>query len=227
MRKAILVPLVLLMVNVCIGQITFFACPDSFTSSPNVYTFTEEGTDATGRDFYITSPVDGAQSCEAGVCEFKIAWSATNNRWEILLFQNEMDFSDAVVVYYNSNTSSPNPPGLNLGEWIDINGVCGGSLSAANSILSGDVQDTTLGINDMSFLDTQIILYPNPATKAFVVHSNNEVIKRVEIYSTLGTFLFAHESGNKIDVSSLSKGMYIVNIITESDREIRNRILVN
>lgn len=227
MKKYILLSIILLVTNICIGQITFFACATNFTSSPNEYSFVLEGVDATGRNYYQTNPIDGAQSCAAGVCEFRIAWSASNSRWEVLLFQNNLNFSDATVVYHNSNAATPNPPSLNLGSWLDTTGSCGGTLNAGNSTFTGDIQDTTLGIDTISKIANELLVYPNPATNKVFVRYKNESIKKVIIYSTLGHVLLNENAVDEIDVSALSKGMYVISITTNSDRRVQQRIIIN
>lgn len=227
MKNYIILGLTLLTVNVCLGQITFFACPGSFTSSPNEYNFTLEGTDSTGRNYYQTNPIDGAQSCAAGICEFRIAWSVANNRWEVLLFQNQVDFSDAIVVYHNSNTASPNPPSLNLGTWMDTTAACGGALTSSNSTFTGDVQDTTLGNENAFVLDKQIQVFPNPVSKTIFITSQGVSVKEVLVYSILGNVLINQSATNQVDVSNLSKGIYMVKVLTTSNESLLRRIVVN
>lgn len=226
MKKLILIFIGTLFVHSSFAQITFFACPSSFTSSPNQYTLTLEGTDATGRNYYQTNPIDGAQSCNAGVCEFRIAWNSSSNRWEILLFQNNLDFSDALPVYYNTSASLPNPPSLNLGTWVDNYGVCDGALTTSNSILTGDVQDTTLGNEEVVLLDKQIYVYPNPANEKFYISSQVASIKSVKVYSQLGKLLATYHDEKEMNVSNLAKGLYLIKIKTKTNQQLLRKLLI-
>lgn len=230
MKKHIIVVLVLVIANVAFAQITFFACPDSFTSLPNVYTFALEGTDATGRNYYQTNPIDGSQPCSAGACEFRIAWNAGLNRWEILLVQNQIDFSDATVVYFNTSASTPNPPSLNLGSWVidDTESNCDAVLTNGNSTLSGNVQDgITLGIDDLESLNNNISIYPNPASQTIFVRSGAEPVKEISLYSLLGRQVLKDLNSDKLDVSKLSKGIYLLQVTTYSSKTLKRKIVIN
>lgn len=227
MKNYIILVLTFFITNVMIGQITFSACPDSFTSDPNVYNFVLEGTDATGRNYYQTNDIDGAQSCEAGVCEFRIAWSNTNNRWEVLLLQSDLDFSDATVVYYNSSASTPNPPSLSLGAWEDSASVCGGALTESNSTFTGAVQNTTLAIEDKNLLKNLIQVYPNPANVEVFISSKNVVIKNVMLHTILGEEIISKNNSTPINISKLARGVYVIKIETELNGTLKQKIIVN
>ncbi|KJD33078.1 hypothetical protein PK35_08935 [Tamlana nanhaiensis] len=211
------------------AQITFFGCSDSFTTSaPNEYNLTLEGTDASGRNFYQSNPISGDQSCAAGVCEFRMAWNDTQTRWEILLFQNNIDFSDAVVVYYNNTAASPNPPSLNLGNWVDATGNCGGQLAEGNGILTGSVQDdVTLSNEDVNDLNTAIQIYPNPAQKIVYVRSNSVSIKQIALYSVLGKLVKVDIKNQDINVSNLAKGIYLLKVETTNNKAFIRKVVVN
>ncbi|MCB4808270.1 T9SS type A sorting domain-containing protein [Tamlana sp. 62-3] len=225
----ILALLLLFFCNVGFSQITFFACASSFTTNaPNEYNLILEGTDATGRNYYQSNPISGDQPCSAGACEFRIAWNEAQSRWEILLVQNNIDFSDAVVVYHNETASSPNPPSLNLGTWIDTTGSCGGTLTESNGNLSGDVQDDlTLSNTDNITLSRSIQVYPNPAQKMIFVQSNGLNIERLALYSVLGKVVNVPIKNYEINVSNLTKGIYLLRIDAENNKNLIRKVVVN
>lgn len=229
MKKNLLFLAVLVVTNIAMGQITFSACPGSFTTSaPNEYSLVFEGTDATGRNYYQTNPISGDQPCAAGACEFRVAWNNTLMRWEILLFQNEIDFSDATVVYHNSTASTPNPPSLNLGVWNDTTSSCGGPLTSSNGTFSGSVQDSeTLSLNDLALLNTKITVYPNPVSQTIFVKSSGAPIKELVLYSILGNKVISKTNVDNLDVSALATGIYMLKAITTTNKSIQQKVLVN
>ncbi|MGH1337049.1 MAG: choice-of-anchor D domain-containing protein [Aureispira sp.] len=77
-------------------------------------------------------------NCSAGVCAFRIIWTGAN--WEIQL-STDGGSSYTFILYRNSTPSSPNPPDLTLGTWVDVSGVGCGALGQ----LTGDVQNSVGG----------------------------------------------------------------------------------
>jgi hypothetical protein len=77
-------------------------------------------------------------SCSAGVCAFRIIWTGT--AWEIQL-STDGGTSYTFILYRNTSASTPNPPDLTLGSWVDVSGVGCGPLAQ----LTGDVQSSLGG----------------------------------------------------------------------------------
>ena len=68
--------------------------------------------------------------------------------------------------------------------------------------------------------DNTIKLYPNPAENTLNIESQ-EIIKEIEFYDALGKKALAitlNKKETRIDISSLAKGNYIVNLITEKGK---------
>jgi len=224
---------ILLLIFMCIcqysiGQVQYAGCSAAIPG-PYPYTLTLSGTVDDGgiiRNTY-TSALPGS-SCGAGVCAFRINWSLANTRWEITLSTDGgATFPAPQILYYNVAASEPNPPSINLGLWVDnLGGGCGGDGSIA--ILTGDVQDQVLSITEANVLAKEIIIYPNPVSNVLNIKSLKHVIKEVTIYSILGKRInhivsnFSH-----INVSSLSKGMYLVQIETTDGVILNKKLLVN
>ncbi len=121
------------------GQITFQGC-DAILAPQN-YTLSLTGTTNDGgviRNTYETLPADFMQGCPAGLCELRIIWDVTQDRWELQLDNDgplgAPDYTTADM-YVNLSASAPNPPDLSLGTWVNA-GFC---LTAITT-LSGDVQ---------------------------------------------------------------------------------------
>ncbi|HBN04970.1 MAG TPA: hypothetical protein DD434_04165 [Bacteroidales bacterium] len=69
-------------------------------------------------------------------------------------------------------------------------------------------------------IDNSIKLYPNPAENTLNIESQ-EIIKEIEFYDALGKKAKAITLNRKeaiIDISSLAKGNYIVNLITDKEK---------
>lgn len=197
--------------------ITFNACHALFDNQD--FIFNQTGIDGTGRNRYTTTPVDGQACSGLGTCEFKIQWSETNSRWELLADEGSGSFATPYLIYSNTSASTPNPPSLLLGSWTENNtdttGLCGGALTSANSTLTGDVQDTVLS-NSNFLINKAIAIYPNPTSDLLNIRSNSQ-IKNIEIWNTQGRKILDFGKVNLIDVSSLQTGIYFTRLQTESD----------
>ena len=72
-----------------------------------------------------------------------------------------------------------------------------------------------------------IKLYPNPAENTLNIESQ-EIIKEIEFYDALGKKAKAITLNKKdaiIDISSLAKGNYVVNLITDKGK-IKKKLVV-
>ncbi|MAP99623.1 MAG: hypothetical protein CMC51_02280 [Flavobacteriaceae bacterium] len=78
---------------------------------------------------------------------------------------------------------------------------------------SADCDDCGLSINDFSH---EIISYPNPTSN--FVYFNSDVELEVIVYNILGKHLIHEFVTDKLDISFLEKGTYIINIINGINR---------
>ena len=47
------------------------------------FVFKKTGTDTSGRNIYVTTPLDPGQDCSGlGTCEFKFQWNSSTSKWE-------------------------------------------------------------------------------------------------------------------------------------------------
>lgn len=81
----------------------------------------------------------------------------------------------------------------------------------------------TLATENFNSQNLQAIIYPNPTTYTFTIEMENEV-QSVEIYSLQGQKVLTSTSKN-INVSDLSKGMYLVHI-EDSNNAISTQKLI-
>lgn len=199
------------------AQITFNGCHPLFENQD--YTFTYVTTDITGRNIFETTPISGDHSCGGlGTCEFRIYWNDADSRWEFLADSGNGDFIEPYLMFSNTNPSTPNPPSLVLGTWVENTDVtesaCEGNLTTDNAILTGDVQDdTTLSISENQFKDL-IQLVPNPAYTYISLLDSETAIQQLEIYDISGKLVLRNLTINEsINVSNLPNGMYFVKLI--------------
>lgn len=174
------------------------------------YIFNQKTTDATGRNIFETNPIDENSPCGGiGNCEFQIAWNQTNNRWEIYADDGNGTFANKYVLYYNTEASTPNPPSSTLGVWVEETLVTQSLCGLINSI-TGDVQNTTLGIDTFNIND-KLIATPNPSPD-FIQISGLTAKKKYRVYSTLGLEIQKGTVSNneKIDIRNFNYGLYFL-----------------
>ncbi|OIN58241.1 beta strand repeat-containing protein [Arsenicibacter rosenii] len=78
-----------------------------------------------------------------GNIPFRVIWSTSNNRWEMQADPNWSGTGSkayTVLAWYNTFASSPNPPALGTGSWVDAGVPCGPMIK-----FDGTGTQTTLG----------------------------------------------------------------------------------
>ena len=81
-----------------------------------------------------------------------------------------------------------------------------------------------LSNQNFSLQNLKATIYPNPASTNFTIEMENEV-KSVEVYSIQGQTVMISNSKN-IDVSNLSKGMYLVRIEDENNAVATQKLII-
>jgi len=107
---------------------------------------------------------------------------------------------------------------------IPVSGKLIGTTWVIGTLDETDLQtETTVNVTfkPLIGMDENIIqkikIYPNPTNDEIFIKSELLIVK-VEIYSITGALLFSENNFNKkISLSSLSKGVYLVKIYTDSD----------
>ncbi|AZA78246.1 T9SS C-terminal target domain-containing protein [Chryseobacterium sp. G0186] len=197
--------------------ITFNGCHNLFDNQN--FVFNKTGTDSNSKNIYMTTPIDGQPCGGLGTCEFKIQWNNALTRWEFLADEGNGTFTTPYLMYYNStgNNALPIPPGNSIGTWIEntakTNGQCGGNLNSVNSIMTGDVQTTTLGTTELA--KSRIQIYPNPVAD-FIRISGIDDGKTIQIYDTDGRLIRSENFGSRVNISQLASGAYILKITGKS-----------
>ena len=81
----------------------------------------------------------------------------------------------------------------------------------------------TASINDNKIEGLNI--YPNPATDIVTISSNNNGVKSVQLFDLTGKKVMSVETENTINVSGLTKGMYIIKI-TEAGKSATSKLII-
>lgn len=197
--------------------ITFNGCHNLFDNQN--FVFTKTSVDSNGKNIYITTPVDGQPCSGLGTCEFKIQWNNALTRWEFLADEGYGTFTSPTLMYYNAtgNTVSIRPPSNTFGAWIEntaaTGGQCGGNLTGANSTLTGDVHSTPLATSEVD--KTKIQIFPNPVSDVIRI-SGIDNGQTTQIYNVDGRLIKSEAFDQKIDVSQLSAGVYVLKVTTKS-----------
>ncbi|MBT8257530.1 MAG: carbohydrate-binding protein [Bacteroidia bacterium] len=99
-----------------------------------------------------------------------------------------------------------------------------GDGTATSTFYFDDVEQvTTLGIEDPEFEGLKI--YPNPVTNKLYIKSNSIHLTKVEIFTLLGQKVMDVRSDlNAIDLTNLSKGMYLVKLLNSDGYIIKKLI---
>ncbi|MDN4012826.1 T9SS type A sorting domain-containing protein [Chryseobacterium gambrini] len=202
--------------------ITFNGCHTLFDAS-NTFVFTKTGLDAYNKGIYITTPVTGDQDCGGlGTCEFKIQWNNALSRWEFLADEGNGTFTNPNLIYYNStgnNNFVSNPPAITFGTWVEntavTNGACGGNLTTSNATMTGDLHSTSLATSDVRNGASAIQIFPNPVAEIIRISGIKDG-KSVQIYNMAGQIVKSEEFNEKVNVSELSAGIYLLKINTKN-----------
>lgn len=201
--------------------ITFNGCHNLFDNQN--FVFNKTGVDAYNKGIYITTPVTGDQDCGGlGTCEFKIQWNNTLSRWEFLADEGSGTFASPNLIYYNStgnNNFLQNPPSVTFGTWVEntavTSGACGGNLTTSNSTMTGDLHASSLATSDVKTDDSKIQIFPNPVAEVIRISGINNG-QSIQIYNMAGQLVKSENFDQKINVSELSAGVYLLKINTKN-----------
>lgn len=124
-------------------------------------------------------------------------------------------FSNGVIDKYNLNiplTESFQTEAVTYSD--DFNYYISAEKNVLGSAALYSLVSTTLSVEDVNLVQNEI--YPNPAGESLTIKSKKDLDK-VEIYDYLGKKVFEDSSVSKnIDISELSKGVYILKLHSES-----------
>ena len=119
--------------------------------------------------------------------------------------------------------------GVDPNESLEGITTTGGRLNVNNAVQLLMDNCETLAINDQEANPDLIKLYPNPSQGLITIsHPRNAAIAKLKLYSMDGKLINEYKdiSNQTFDVTSLSKGMYVVHVVFEGETTIYNKVLV-
>lgn len=90
------------------------------------------------------------------------------------------------------------------------------------------VDSTVLSLSEVEMSTLGIMVYPNPSNS--LIHlkmSANVKVKKVALIDVAGKQVFSQNNEQPIDVSQLTKGMYILTVQSDAGTVINKKVLVN
>ncbi|GEM_PF-5543431 len=147
--------------------------------------------------------------------DFVLEGSDTDEVYWLGIFAN----ADTDLIYWESSyvSNSPYSAGMLMDDvfWLSQAELWGIDQVEYVFSITGDCED--LSITDLEKVD--LTISPNPTSDFLTIQSKSN-INRIEIYNSIGQKVLLRDlknSSKKIDVSSLSKGNYIIQITTEGE----------
>lgn len=90
------------------------------------------------------------------------------------------------------------------------------------------VDSTVLSLADKTLSDHGFSVYPNPSNSYLNIKSNaNVTVRRVALVDVTGKEIFSQLNAKPIDVSSFSKGLYILKIESREGAVTSRKVLIN
>ncbi|MEA3317392.1 MAG: T9SS type A sorting domain-containing protein [Bacteroidota bacterium] len=98
-----------------------------------------------------------------------------------------------------------------------------GTSKIDNIFVTGTLNST--GINDM--FSSKNICYPNPTTGIINFDVNYE-LKSLSVYNVVGELIMRNDDidNNKIDLSNIPKGMYIINLVNMDNESYSEKFIL-
>lgn len=145
------------------------------------------------------------------------SWEA--NRWyrlKSVISENEIKFYvDGTLVHTMPNFSKTNIAGVNLVH---------DNFSGSAFIDNLKINDEVLAVGDVK--KGNIKLYPNPVKDILKINlSDNETISEINIYNAAGQKLKTVSKQTEINVESLSKGLYLIDIKTDKNKTYNSKFI--
>lgn len=137
-------------------------------------------------------------------------------------FANERDVNTTVSGAWQTYTwdFAGDPPVYNVLTFM-LGYATPNDASPNATFLFDDIAqvDPALSVDDQYLNANDILSYPNPAKDVFTINAKNKTINTVTLFDILGNqvrVLYPNSTEVTMDVSSISKGMYIAKIVTPS-----------
>jgi len=108
---------------------------------------------------------------------------------------------------------------------LDLVGVAGEFQGTAQIYVRSLADINTLGVKNLNV--SNFSLYPNPTSTGFVtITSNNSDSIQAQVFDTLGKQVLNNTiSNNRLNVSSLNAGLYIVKL-TQDNTSVTKKLVI-
>lgn len=175
------------------------------------------------RKLYPTAFTQGNFSLNIGPSD----WSAGRR-----IGLTHSDLNLVVLGNFGTTSINANPAFPNTGVWYNV--LTGVQFGVSNPYMS-----ITMQPGDLLIFTDRIVNLPNAlsnptidkdcqvfptVTKGFVYVSTSTVVKNVKVYTILGSLIKSVSNNTEIDVTDLSKGIYIIEINTTAGKSIHKII---
>ena len=184
-------------------------------------------TSATAADYTHYFMKVNSGGCIKPIIDFTYTYQ--NNSLHLINTSNTFFMANSVSSFFLVNDSiqinSINPTiAISIADSIKVQYII---LSACGSdTLTKYIDNTvTVGVNEI-ILKKKLIVKPNPASNFIQIELENTEIKKVEIYSVIGTLLIKNNSNNKlIDLTNLEDGIYLLKVTDLNENEFVRSIV--
>lgn len=180
-------------------------------------TFIEPGESFNGQDLTFQGTI---QSYTIDTAQYDV-------KYFIKALDPNAGFSDALGGTYfldlpMSGNFSVTVPGSELAAGLIIQygfAVLGRNANPANEAALGSVvvAPFTTSVDELSYLERQIAVYPNPADDLLTI-SSEAPVKSFEISTMVGQRVLSGAQTNQVDISALPTGNYLITVMIEEGR---------
>lgn len=144
--------------------------------------------------------------------------------WQVNKWYNmKVEFTESNIKYYLDNNlilSVANTSKVNLDGMNFLHNNFGGNAYYDNI----KINDEVMAVNDVK--KANIKLYPNPVKDILKINlSNNENINEINIYNVAGQKLKTVSKQSEINVESLAKGVYMLDIKTDKNKTYNSKFI--
>ena len=99
-----------------------------------------------------------------------------------------------------------------------------GNISLSEGFINSDIVSSTLGVDDESFLEDEINIFPNPASEVINI-SSTLTIEKVQLFDVLGKKILTTKETAQIQIGHLTAGVYLLKVTTELGLLVKRLII--
>jgi hypothetical protein len=85
-------------------------------------------------------------------------------------------------------------------------------------------QPNSTSISDVENINSDFIINPNPATEEFSIQTK-EIISAISIFDIYGKEQFHSQITSRINISNLTKGVYVICAFTSDNKTIIRKLI--